>query len=101
GKNSTRDSNPGDKARFLLLLHDKIAGGHPCFRPMKTRILMFGWEFPPYNSGGLGVACLGLTRALSELGAEVIFVMPKRLDIKTPWAKLVFADEELDVRVVN
>jgi len=69
---------------------------------MKTRILMFGWEFPPFNSGGLGVACLGLTKALSELGAEVIFVMPKALDIKTPWAKLVFADQtELDVRAIN
>lgn len=69
---------------------------------MKTRILMFGWEFPPFNSGGLGVACLGLTKALSEIGAEVIFVMPKKLDITTPWAKLVFADNaDLDVRAVN
>ncbi|MDP3645981.1 MAG: glycosyltransferase family 4 protein [bacterium] len=59
---------------------------------MKTRILMFGWEFPPFNSGGLGVACLGLTRALSRLGTEVIFVMPKKLDITSPWAKIVFAD---------
>jgi glycogen(starch) synthase len=69
---------------------------------MKTRILMFGWEFPPFNSGGLGVACLGLTKALSELGAEVVFVMPKKLDIKTPWAKLVFADETgIEVRAFN
>lgn len=69
---------------------------------VKTRILMFGWEFPPFNSGGLGVACLGLTKALFELGAQVIFVMPKKLDIKTPWAKVVFADEtELDVRAIN
>ena len=69
---------------------------------MKTRILMFGWEFPPYNSGGLGVACLGLTRALSQLGADVIFVMPKKLDIKTPWAKIVFADvDSIDMRAVH
>lgn len=60
---------------------------------MKMRILMFGWEFPPYNSGGLGVACLGLTRALSARGAEITFVMPKKLDIKSPWAKMVFADD--------
>jgi glycogen(starch) synthase len=60
---------------------------------MKMRILMFGWEFPPYNSGGLGVACLGLTRALSDRGAEITFVMPKRLDVKSPWAKMVFADD--------
>lgn len=65
---------------------------------------MFGWEFPPFNSGGLGVACLGLTKALSEMGASVIFVMPKKLDIKTPWAKIVFAEREgtvFDTRVIN
>lgn len=60
---------------------------------MKHRILMFGWEFPPFHSGGLGVACLGLTRALSEIGAEVIFVMPKKLDVRTPYARVVFADQ--------
>ena len=59
---------------------------------MAARVLMFGWEFPPFHSGGLGVACLGLTRALAQTGAEIIFVMPKRMDVKTPWAKLVFAD---------
>jgi glycosyltransferase involved in cell wall biosynthesis len=53
---------------------------------------MFGWEFPPHNSGGLGVACFGLTRALSELGLDLIFVMPKKLDVGAPWAKFVFAD---------
>lgn len=56
------------------------------------RILMFGWEFPPHNSGGLGVACYGLTKALSELGMEVVFVMPKRLNVGAPWVKMVFAD---------
>ncbi|WP_308621505.1 glycosyltransferase family 4 protein [uncultured Desulfovibrio sp.] len=40
------------------------------------RILMFGWEFPPYISGGLGTACYGMTRALARRGAEVIFVLP-------------------------
>ena len=53
---------------------------------------MFGWEFPPYNSGGLGVACLGITRALSARGAEITFVMPKTLDVKSPWARIIFAD---------
>jgi len=40
-------------------------------------IFMLGWEFPPYISGGLGTACYGLTRGLSELGHRVIFVLPK------------------------
>jgi glycogen synthase len=41
------------------------------------RILMLGWEFPPFISGGLGTACYGLTKALSDLGAEVLFVLPR------------------------
>jgi len=42
------------------------------------RVLMFGWEFPPYVSGGLGVACEGLVRGLLELDAEVALVLPRR-----------------------
>jgi len=41
------------------------------------RILMLGWEFPPFISGGLGTACYGLTKALSDLGTEVLFVLPR------------------------
>lgn len=53
---------------------------------------MFGWEFPPHNSGGLGVACYGLTRALKSIGDDIVFVMPKSLKVGVPWAKFVFAD---------
>ncbi len=39
---------------------------------------MFGWEFPPHISGGLGTACYGLTRGLSTLDdLEILFVVPK------------------------
>ncbi len=38
---------------------------------------MLGWEFPPFISGGLGTACLGLTRAMDRLGMPIIFVLPK------------------------
>ncbi len=41
------------------------------------RVLMFGWEFPPHISGGLGTACFGLTKALSEKGVEIYFVVPR------------------------
>lgn len=44
---------------------------------MKTRVLMFGWEFPPHIAGGLGTACLGLTKGFAKQGVEVLFVMPK------------------------
>ena len=41
------------------------------------RVLMFGWEFPPHISGGLGSACEGIVRALTQKGTDVIFVLPK------------------------
>lgn len=41
------------------------------------RVLMLGWEFPPFIAGGLGVACHGLTKALDKLGHEVVFILPK------------------------
>lgn len=43
-------------------------------------VLMLGWEFPPFISGGLGTACYGLTRALNDLGAVVSFVLPRPVD---------------------
>lgn len=55
------------------------------------RVLMFGWEFPPFNSGGLGTACFGLARALVDSGIDVTFVLPKYFDIHCDFLKLVFA----------
>ena len=41
------------------------------------RVLMLGWEFPPFITGGLGTACAGLTKSLVNAGTEVTFVLPK------------------------
>lgn len=41
------------------------------------KILMLGWEFPPFISGGLGTACYGLTRAMSNIGTQVTFILPR------------------------
>lgn len=42
------------------------------------KVLMFGWEFPPHISGGLGTACYGLTKGMSKIqNLDVIFVVPK------------------------
>lgn len=39
---------------------------------------MFGWEFPPHISGGLGTACYGITRGLATIpDLKVLFVVPK------------------------
>ncbi|MDU1903740.1 MAG: glycosyltransferase family 4 protein [Dysgonomonas sp.] len=41
------------------------------------KVLMFGWEFPPHISGGLGTASYGLTKGLAQQDVEILFVMPK------------------------
>jgi glycogen(starch) synthase len=56
---------------------------------MKT--LMFGWEFPPHISGGLGTASFGLTKGLYDNGVDIIFVVPK-----------AYGDEDQSaIRIVN
>lgn len=54
---------------------------------------MFGWEFPPHNSGGLGTACFGLTRALSNRNIDVLFVLPKKVGVSAPFMNILFADQ--------
>ncbi len=52
---------------------------------------MFGWEFPPHITGGLGTACFGLTKGLAKHNVEMLFVVPK-----------AYGDEdEQAVRIVN
>ncbi len=41
---------------------------------------MLGWELPPHNSGGLGVACYQLCKALSKKGVGIEFVLPYTAD---------------------
>ena len=43
------------------------------------KILMLGWEFPPFIAGGLGTACHGLTRGLAHQGHDVLFVLPRAI----------------------
>jgi glycosyltransferase involved in cell wall biosynthesis len=59
------------------------------------KVLMFGWEFPPHISGGLGTACYGLTKGLSTIpNLDVIFVVPKAFgDEENDAVKLIGANE--------
>ena len=59
------------------------------------KILMFGWEFPPHISGGLGTASYGLTKGLYAVGGvEITFVVPKTYgDEDQSKAKLLGASE--------
>ena len=49
---------------------------------------MLGWELPPHNSGGLGVACLNKAKALAGQGVDIDFVVP-------------YAAEHPDIKFMN
>jgi glycosyltransferase involved in cell wall biosynthesis len=53
------------------------------------KVLMFGWEFPPLSSGGLGTACYGLTKSLSRKRVQITFVLPYSTDIDVDFLKLI------------
>ncbi len=48
------------------------------------KVLMYGWEFPPLISGGLGIACYGITSGLEEQKVKIALVLPQGIyDEKT------------------
>ena len=53
------------------------------------KILMFGWEFPPFNSGGLGTACYGITKSLSEKGVEINFILPQNQKVPKEFLNVI------------
>jgi glycogen(starch) synthase len=67
-----------------------------------VKVLMFGWEFPPYASGGLGTACYGLTKSLSRKGVNITFVAPKADPSMHGFLKIVPADlSKVKMRGIN
>ena len=40
------------------------------------RVLMLGWEFPPFFAGGVGVVCEALATALARRGMDLTYLMP-------------------------
>ncbi|MFT4261045.1 MAG: glycosyltransferase family 4 protein [Candidatus Woesearchaeota archaeon] len=76
------------------------------------RVLMLGWEFPPFFAGGAGIVCDALARALNDLDVEVTFVMPEgpekdieKLNSKNKLLKVLkantFKEEDEVVKIVK
>jgi glycogen(starch) synthase len=59
------------------------------------KVLMFGWEYPPHHSGGLGVACKGMAHALIDNDVHVCFMLPKTLPLHEVKVPIMFADKHL------
>lgn len=61
------------------------------------RVLMLGWEFPPYFAGGVGTVCFELTRALAKKGIDITYVMPKGPDdVSSSHVKLLVASRKME-----
>ena len=66
------------------------------------RVLMIGWEFPPFFSGGLGIHVYHLTRELSRKGVDVTYVMPKtHMPVSAPWVRIIQAPFYADIGIYS
>jgi glycogen synthase len=63
------------------------------------KVLMFGWEFPPHISGGLGTACFGLTESLAKADTKILFVIPKTDKESTDESLRIISASNIDVPV--
>jgi len=52
---------------------------------------MLGWELPPHNSGGLGIACYQLCKALSGQNVDIEFILPYQADHGIDFMKVTAA----------
>lgn len=43
---------------------------------MSIHTLMFGWEYPPFHTGGLGIACQGIVQGLRHHDVRVTLFLP-------------------------
>lgn len=65
------------------------------------RILKLGWEFPPNNYGGLGVACEGLVRGLTAAGLEILLVLPRYQSSTIARCQIIAAEKQLSTMPIN
>lgn len=43
----------------------------------QMKVLMYGWEFPPRISGGLGVACYAIVKELAARNIDLTLILPQ------------------------
>ncbi len=60
------------------------------------RVLMFTWEFPPFITGGLGMACYGMVKSLLKMNVEIDLVLPTEKLVYFPLRSV----EDIDIMPV-
>jgi len=58
------------------------------------KILMLGWEFPPFIKGGLGPATADLAREIAKREHKLTFVLPYKLSVSSKYFNIIFAGEK-------
>ncbi|GAB4410225.1 MAG: glycosyltransferase family 4 protein [Microscillaceae bacterium] len=59
---------------------------------------MFGWEYPPHITGGLGTACFGLTEGLAQTDLDLLFVVPKAYGDEDQHLARIIGAGEIEVK---
>ncbi len=68
----------------------------------QMKVLMLGWEFPPFFTGGVGTVCKELSKALSKKDVEITYVMPTApKDADISFLDLLAVDAEVDDEKVD
>jgi len=62
-------------------------------------VLMYGWEFPPYINGGLGVACEGIVKGLLSKQVDITLVLPIPDEDKAPQFNVL--GEKLKIKYIK
>ncbi len=72
------------------------------------KVLMFGWEFPPFFAGGVGMVCYELTKEMVKRGdIDLTYVMPsgpqnvKDSHVKILVANNMISDEKVKVKTIS
>src|SRR5882724_8791731 len=65
------------------------------------KILMLGWELPPHNSGGLGIACYQLCRALAKKHHSIEFIVPYQAEHNLDFMKVTAAKPQGVAKVMR
>ncbi len=61
-----------------------------------VKILMLGWEFPPFFAGGIGIVCYELSKALADKNVEVTYIMPfGPRNTRSPFLKKLITAENM------
>lgn len=65
------------------------------------KVLMLGWELPPYHTGGLGVVCYQMCQNMAQSGIDIEFVLPYDAPFSVDFMKIIAAHPQSPQEVLS